>query len=340
MAIASIRPARSYTSGNVPNVAGMDEGEIATNIPDGIIWQKDDAGVLREIYSRNKHIIRHDPAETYAAGDPIYYDGVIFTAATAAEKGSAVDYSQPPSAVTGDWRLNDTTPLWTLQRATEGWFPAYTSKIRLSSGEEKTLSTKVIGEKRPDVADTTARNNLTQSMTTAQQQANHGIHVYVTGDREYIYNSLDNAWRDFNTFDLPGNPSIDPANDSESWVQEQYPAPAGAGNSIRYVYEYLAPGVYVETYAREDATDLTIPLSDDNALSQWLSPFHPGEMVIHLSEWAHLYIPGVIVMVGDITTGDFSKWILVTDGTPAQKRLNPTDPGIDPADQIYVETTL
>ena len=235
MAIASIRPARSHTSGNVPDVADMEEGEIATNIPDGIIWQKDDANALREIYSRKKHILSHDPAATYAAGDPIYYDGVIFTAATAAEKGSAVDYSQPPSAVSGDWRLNDTTPLWTLQRATEGWFPAYTGKIRLPSGEEKTLSAKVIGAKQPDVADTDARNDLTQSMTEAQRQALHGIYVYVTGDREYIYNSIDNAWRDFNTFDVPGNPLIDPASFTSSWEIDEGDNYSLSKNIARYV---------------------------------------------------------------------------------------------------------
>ena len=178
----------------------------------------------------------HDPDATYSDGDNVLYDGVVFTAATAAEKGSAVDYSQPVSDVSGDWRLNDTTPLWTLQRATEGWFPAYTTKIRLLSGEEKTLSTNVLGVVQPDVADAAARDALTDGMTAAQQQELHGARV-THGGVQSIYNSIDDTWSDAATTQVPGNPNIDPVNDSNSWIAESAggiidPAVAAEGDTL------------------------------------------------------------------------------------------------------------
>ena len=112
MAIASIRPARSYTSGNVPDVADMEEGEIATNIPDGIIWQKDDANALREIYSRNKHIKKHDPAATYTPGVSLVLgdDGDTYKANTdalisAATGGATATVDLSVSPETGDGNL-------------------------------------------------------------------------------------------------------------------------------------------------------------------------------------------------------------------------------------------
>ena len=125
-------------------------------------------------------------------------------------------------------------PDWTLADAQAGLFspgdPVWVDSLKTT----KRLATKVIGAKQPDVADTTARNDLTQGMTEAQRQANHGIYVYVTGDREYIYNSIDNAWRDFNTFDLPGNPMIDPAGDVLSWEPDMFDLENLHGQGIEF----------------------------------------------------------------------------------------------------------